>query len=339
LSTKEICRKFNISQKALRVYENKGLIHAQRDANNYHNYSVNDAVRIHAIMLMKNLGFSLNEIKKILDRNDVSVDNLYNIYLQLHVINNKIVELKKMKKNIFNIINTCFAVGEKNSDIYGILEHCSNNSYKELINRWNFDEIASNYIEKYMGHDQEYCDVMHIIADCVKKLNHGGRVIDIGVGTGNLWLSYDGKCDLTAFDNSYRMLLKAKETIPWAKVVIGDILERWDENLGVFDIVVSTYMLHHISYEKQMHVFLNLLEYCKPGGNLVFADRDFWDENGKDRLEKLLIETGKMERLENSRSEYYLYGKALTEFLTKNHYAYECRRYGDETTILIIKNH
>jgi hypothetical protein len=264
---------------------------------------------------------ALNEIKKILDRNDVGEDNLYNIYLQFHVINNKLAELQKIKKNIFDIINSCFAVGEKNSDIYGILEHCSNNSYKELINCWNFDEIAFNYIEKYMGNDQEYCDVMHIIADRVKRLNRGGR------------------CDLTALDNSYRMLLKTKDTVPWAKVVIGDILERRDASLGVFDIVVSTYTLHHIPYESQMQAFLNLLEYCKPGGSLVFVDRDFWDENGRERLEKLLVEAGKTKRLEDSRSEYYLYGKSFTVFLTKNHYAYECRRYGVETTILIIKNH
>jgi 2-polyprenyl-3-methyl-5-hydroxy-6-metoxy-1,4-benzoquinol methylase len=190
-----------------------------------------------------------------------------------------------------------------------------------------------------MRHDQEYCDVMRIIADIVKGIDQGGRVIDVGVGTGNLWLSYNGSCDLTAFDISYPMLLKTRDTIPWAKVVIGDILEQQDTSLGEFDIVVSTYMLHHIPYENQMHAFLNLLGYCSPGGTLVFADRDFWDEQGKTRLEKLLAETGRTERLENTRTEYYLYGKTFTEFLEKNHYEYEHRCYGDETTIMVIKNH
>ena len=338
MNTQEICKKLKVSQKALRVYESKGLIHVQREENNYHNYSVSDAVRIRAIMLMKNMGFSLSEMKKILDRNDVSEDNLYNIYLQLQVIENKLAELEKIKKNIFDVINTCFAEGAKDSNLYGVLEHCSNSGYKELINRWNFDEMAFNYIEKYMQHDREYCDIMRIVADLVKERDHGGRVLDVGVGTGNLWMNYNGTCDLTAFDNSYRMLLKTRENIPWAKVVIGDILEQRDLKLGQFDVVVSTYMLHHIPYENQMCAFTHLLGFCRQGGTLVFADRDFWDEQGKERLEKLLVDTGRTERLQDSRSEYYLYGKTFTEFLDRNHYQYECRRYGDETTILLVKN-
>lgn len=65
----ELADFFCVSRKAIRLYEKKGIIKpAEIDAaNGYHYYSAEQVQQLNAVLELKSMGFSLNEIKTVID--------------------------------------------------------------------------------------------------------------------------------------------------------------------------------------------------------------------------------------------------------------------------------
>ena len=65
----EIAEFFGVSRKAIRLYENKGIMRpVEVDAQNgYRYYSAEQVQQLNALLEMKSLGFSLDEIKTVMD--------------------------------------------------------------------------------------------------------------------------------------------------------------------------------------------------------------------------------------------------------------------------------
>ena len=61
----EISQKLQLSKKAINLYEEKGLIHPQRDDNGYRIYLEKEKQTLLKIKELRRLGFCLEEIKKI----------------------------------------------------------------------------------------------------------------------------------------------------------------------------------------------------------------------------------------------------------------------------------
>jgi putative AdoMet-dependent methyltransferase len=56
MNTKTVCKQLNVSQKALRIYEDLGIIVPKRDENNYRNYGENDLLKLRQLILLKEMG-------------------------------------------------------------------------------------------------------------------------------------------------------------------------------------------------------------------------------------------------------------------------------------------
>lgn len=65
----ELADFFGVSRKAIRLYEKKGIIKPVEidAANGYHYYSAEQVQQLNAVLELKAMGFSLNEIKTIID--------------------------------------------------------------------------------------------------------------------------------------------------------------------------------------------------------------------------------------------------------------------------------
>lgn len=73
----EAARLLNISKDTLRYYDKMGLICPQRGENKYRYFSEYDLSDLRYIEVMKYAGFSLKEIKKVLEnKRECSVENL-----------------------------------------------------------------------------------------------------------------------------------------------------------------------------------------------------------------------------------------------------------------------
>lgn len=65
----ELADFIGITRKAIRLYEKKGIIKPVKidDVNGYHYYSAGQVQQLHAILELKAMGFSLDEIKTVID--------------------------------------------------------------------------------------------------------------------------------------------------------------------------------------------------------------------------------------------------------------------------------
>jgi phosphatidylethanolamine/phosphatidyl-N-methylethanolamine N-methyltransferase len=104
----------------------------------------------------------------------------------------------------------------------------------------------------------------------------GGRVLEVGVGTGISLPLYSGKCRLCGIDISAPMLRKARERVAELKLTNVEGLWVMDaEQLSFpdhsFDVVVAQYVITTVpNPEATLDEFARVL---KPGGEIVLVSR------------------------------------------------------------------
>jgi phosphatidylethanolamine/phosphatidyl-N-methylethanolamine N-methyltransferase len=100
----------------------------------------------------------------------------------------------------------------------------------------------------------------------------GGRVLEVGLGTGMSLPTYDAGVSVTGIDLSTAMLAKARKRVEKGKLTnVEAVLEmdaaEMDFADGSFDVVVAMYVLTVVPDPKAVMSELNRV--CKPGGDVV----------------------------------------------------------------------
>lgn len=320
MNTKEVCTRLSVTPKMLRVYEKQKLIHAERSDNGYRNYSFDDMLQIQIVVMLRNLGFSLKEIKTVLNLKKTRRDYLYHFYIQLKAVETKINELTNTKDMLSNIINKFLKDENINEEFFDSISLVDMNDhestiYETMINRWNFDQMAVDYVNRYLKEDLGYLSSIRKTSELLKTMTPGKRVLDIGGGTCNLWVDFPQDTQLTVVDKSLQMIFVAKENLPWPNYILDDIINIDYKRLGRFDIVISTFTLHHIAYDLQEKAIRNMIELCDDNGSVVIVDRSFHSQDEKAKLEKDLTDAGNTEFLEIIHSEFYLHADHIVNFI------------------------
>lgn len=104
----ELSKRTGVSIHTLRFYENKGLIEGTQDesvkSNNYKNYNETHVERIEAIKEAQEAGFTLLEIKTLLEKwysgNFTKDEQLRFFDAKIKEVETKIQQLKQMKKRL-----------------------------------------------------------------------------------------------------------------------------------------------------------------------------------------------------------------------------------------------
>lgn len=151
MNTKKVCDKFKVSPKALRIYEDLGIIVPERQENNYRNYSEDDILKIRQLIVLKEMRIPLKKIKTLLNK-DIDEENkiVRALWVQLKAVENRINELKNIKAVLDDSINEALN-GDGISDYseyFGKIDKCLSENIKkrnEWLDKWNFDSWAKNY--------------------------------------------------------------------------------------------------------------------------------------------------------------------------------------------------
>lgn len=318
MNTKEVCGKLAVTPKMLRVYEAQKLIRAKRSENGYRDYSLDDVLQIQIVVLLRDLGFSLKEIKKVLGLNKSQKDYLTHFYIQLKAVETKINELNAIRDKIGTVINEVLAGTDIQDELlqrHHTPPECQNTIYDTMMSRWNFDLMAVDYVSRYLKEDVGYLSSIQKAAEQLKEMTPGKNVLDVGGGTCNLWLEFPEDTKLSVIEKSLQMIFAAKESVPWADYILEDILFPDKKRIGKFDIVVSTFTLHHISYEQQEKAIRNMFDFCSKDGTVLIVDRSFRSLAEKEKKVSELIEAGNLEFLEIIQSEYYLLSDQIENYI------------------------
>ncbi|MDE6749082.1 MAG: MerR family transcriptional regulator [Lachnospiraceae bacterium] len=110
----EIADFFGVSRKAMRLYEKKGIIKPVKvdDANGYRYYSADQVYQLNALLELKALGFSLDEIKMIMDGKATKAPLLEMLEKKRQAWQEAMDAAKYKEECLDNIINNLRSSGE-----------------------------------------------------------------------------------------------------------------------------------------------------------------------------------------------------------------------------------
>ena len=112
-SIQELAREFSVTPRALRFYEDKGLLAPKRRGSS-RRYSDRDRVRLRLTLRGKRLGFSLDECLEIIDLYDPDQpDNVHQLVALLDRIRSHRAELLQKMKDIEETLRAMDDVEQK----------------------------------------------------------------------------------------------------------------------------------------------------------------------------------------------------------------------------------
>ena len=98
-SITQLSEEFSVTPRAIRFYEDRGLLHPRREGQT-RIYSQRDWVRLLLILRGKRVGFSLAELREILDLYDLGDQQTEQIRRTLLMAQNKMVSLERQRQDI-----------------------------------------------------------------------------------------------------------------------------------------------------------------------------------------------------------------------------------------------
>jgi putative AdoMet-dependent methyltransferase len=147
----------------------------------------------------------------------------------------------------------------------------------KYVDEYNHDQWADEY-------DADVKDESHPIREgyeaalnwviAQSQISDASSVLELGSGTGNLTGKIKDCHKITCVDVSEKMeALAATKTRHLKKEFIAsDILEVFEQDLGRFDAIISTYSIHHLTDSEKPLLFDKIWEALKPRGKAVFGD-------------------------------------------------------------------
>ncbi len=138
-----------------------------------------------------------------------------------------------------------------------------------------WDEMARGFDEAFFK-DPMYSLMLENMSEMVRGAD-GGRVLDLGCGTGNLismLLEELPGARFSGVDPSPGMREVCAERFhnrPEVEIAAGDALDiPYPE--GSFDLVVSSLALHHVPPERKPDMAVEIARVLAPGGRFIHAD-------------------------------------------------------------------
>ena len=167
-----------------------------------------------------------------------------------------------------------------------------------MLDNKGFNLWADGY-DKAVGISEEantypFAGYKSVLGGIFDEIMHKEKaaVLDIGFGTGTLTTKlYENGCDVYGQDFSQRMIELAKEKMPDANLYQGDFSKGLVSELyeRKYDFILGTYSLHHLTDEKKVFFFKELLDFLDEGGKLLIGDVVF---ETRSELEKCKEEAG-----------------------------------------------
>ncbi len=187
---------------------------------------------------------------------------------------------------------------------------------------FNHDNDAKSYDESVTNEDDPiragYSDLLVWMAGIVSKYNKP-KILELGSGTGNLTKLLSGYSSVTSVDLSEKMMEIARAKLPDSEnisFVKSDILEVFDTLSSKFDIVLSSYAIHHLTDSEKEILFGNCKNILTLDGIMVFGDLMFENESTKDLLFDSFREN-KQEALIREISEEFSWDVEKTETILR----------------------
>ncbi|MCR8659102.1 methyltransferase domain-containing protein [Paenibacillus endoradicis] len=279
MKIKEVADRLKISQRAIRFYEDKGLITpSKQDDNQYRMFDEEDIWRLQTIIALRESGMAVSDIRAALSDIEAQGNSQLRYFLELQrsVMFSKWVEMKQIIETTDEMIET---LKENHvlplDDIYTLAEGSRRlREQRAWQDKWGFDSLASVHDQLVKEDKQKYRDYDEALRLIVKWVSpiFGERGLDIGTGTGNLLgrLINEGAV-MAGVDQSNEMLKECQRKFSEIETKLGNFLALPYLD-GKFDFVVSSFALHHLTRVQTLMAIQEMRRVLKTHGRICIAD-------------------------------------------------------------------
>lgn len=278
-----LAKRLNVTPRAIRFYEKKGLLNPDRCPDNgYRVYDEQDAWRLQTIASLREIGLSLNQIQGILEKMDRGNTAGIHHYLEIQRMGlvSKWVEWKHAIQTLDELIARFEAKkGLVLEDLFLLADDLKQiqESQTSWRDKWDFDRMAEEYDQfaSFIAAGPfvsplEYEAVLEFMVQWIAPQSRDSG-LDIGTGTGNL----AGKllaagASMHVVDQSKEMLIRCRDKFPQIVAKLGNALALpFVENQ--FSFVVSAFALHHLDEMQQLLALEEMNRVLGPGGRICLS--------------------------------------------------------------------
>ncbi|NEW07748.1 methyltransferase domain-containing protein [Paenibacillus sp. SYP-B3998] len=289
----EISRKLGITPRAIRFYEQKGLLSPTKmKVNGYRTYTEQDAWRLQTIISLREVGMTLDDIKLTLLSKDPNnqADVIFALQLQRSILFQQWTEMKEIIGTMDRMIDAAEINEELPTDqLYELAQRSKamRDLRRSWSDHWDFDAKASGFDSQLIDSsppetnpvplttsippNAAYQAAQDKIAEFISPTT-AEKGLDIGTGTGNLAskLQHLG-ATMFAIDQSKEMLKRTQSKYPQIELKLGNVLAIpfMDRQ---FDFVVSSFALHHLTEPQRELAWGEIIRVLKPEGRICLAD-------------------------------------------------------------------
>jgi SAM-dependent methyltransferase len=269
-------------------------------------------------------------------------------YIQIKAVEERIARLARIRGKLRDKIGVFLNEG-LSGDVtkYICCEDEMSDTTSELerpTGSWDFDEMASNYIDRFLKADKSYKAGIEGLRKLLQNILPRKSVIDVGCGTCNLWTPLrrffekkdDKAASLTAMDKSLPMLMAARENINFGKMRCDDILDYDLDYRETYDIVLSSFMLHHIDRSIHKLAIENMLKLCRDDGSVIIVDKSYDNEATLRRARSELCRRGDDAALQVFDTECPLLKNEFISYVRYLGYKADIKMLTDEVAIYTI---
>ncbi|MBN1218705.1 MAG: class I SAM-dependent methyltransferase [Anaerolineae bacterium] len=199
---------------------------------------------------------------------------------------------------------------------------------------FNHDEDAPGYDTDVLNESHPiragYDAVLDWVSD--KSAWTYGMILDLGAGTGNLSSRLKNFKRLVCVDISHNMLNIARRKLADlnnVEYVKADLLAYFFDHPPVFDAIVSTYAIHHLTEDEKHILFEKIRQSLHPGGSAIFGDLMFADEAAKQHLIQKFQSEGHLDVIADFDDEFFWFVDKAIDALTKLGFTTETRQFSD----------
>ena len=152
---------------------------------------------------------------------------------------------------------------------------------REVVKR-GYDRVAAAHVD-YVAPQEAVRRAW--IADLVRRLPEGGRVLELGCGDGQVAAWLTPTLTVTGVDLSPVQIERGRRNAPGAELICGDMTALGFPSQS-FDAIVALYSIIHVPLGEQPALFERMRDWLRPGG-LLFAvlGADAWTGTEADWLD------------------------------------------------------
>ncbi len=248
-SSGEFARMAHVTVRTIRYYDSQNILKPSLvTETGARFYTEKDLARLQQILLLKYLGFSLDDIKELtIDDADYHF-LLESLNIQLGLVRDRIEQMQLVEKAI---LDTSKAIQSEKSIDWSQMLHLIHltNMEKSLKNQY---QNASNIASRIHLHSLYSCNKKGwfpwILEHC--KLKNGLHILELGCGDGSLWISSSlpKNIHITLSDLSEGMIRDAKRTIGFNDSrFCFRVFDAHNIPFGAqsFDLIIANHMLFY----------------------------------------------------------------------------------------------